>query len=138
MNITARITATVAATVAAADVAVVPSIYEPFGFVALEAMALGSPLVAARTGGLAEIVEEGRTGWLFTPGDPSSLAAVVGEVLAHPREARARVAAARGALDDRFGWSMIADRTDSVYRSVAGGEVRAEGPARRAGRRRVG
>lgn len=62
------------ATVAAADVAVVPSIYEPFGFVALEAMALGSPLVAARTGGLAEIVEEGRTGWLFTPGDPASLA----------------------------------------------------------------
>jgi glycogen(starch) synthase len=106
------------ATVAAADVAVVPSLYEPFGFVALEAMVLGAPLVVARTGGLAEIVDEGRTGWQFTPGDPASLAATIEEVLADPKQARVRVAAAKEAVVERYGWSHIADRTDSVYRSV--------------------
>lgn len=106
------------ATVAAADVAVVPSLYEPFGFVALEAMALGAPLVAAGTGGLAEIVEADRTGWLFAPGDPAALASVLAGVLADRTEARARVTAARESLTRRFGWPGIADRTDSVYQSV--------------------
>ena len=46
-----------------------PSLYEPFGFVALEAMLLGAPLVVSRTGGLSGIVEDGPTGWFFEPGD---------------------------------------------------------------------
>jgi glycogen synthase len=106
------------ATLAAADVAVVPSLYEPFGFVALEAMALGAPLVAARTGGLAQIVEEGSTGWLFTPGDPASLAETIATVVAGRSLARTRIAAARASLTTRFGWSKIADDTANVYRRV--------------------
>lgn len=106
------------ATVAAADAVVVPSLYEPFGFVALEAMALGAPLVAARTGGLAEIVADGRTGVLATPGDPADLARALVDVLAHPRRARARAAAARDELEARFGWGAIAARTDAVYRAL--------------------
>ena len=91
------------AIMAAADVAVVPSLYEPFGFVALEAMALGTPLVAARTGGLAEIVEDGRVGRTFTAGDPAALAEVLLDTLGHPRRARALAATARAELEGLLG-----------------------------------
>ena len=50
------------ALIAASDIAIVPSLYEPFGLVALEAMALGAPVICARTGGLADIVTDGETG----------------------------------------------------------------------------
>lgn len=60
---------------AAADVAVVPStLPEPFGRVAVEAMAFGKPVIAAAHGGLLEIVEAGRTGFLVRPGDVDALA----------------------------------------------------------------
>jgi glycogen(starch) synthase len=103
------------AIVSAADVAVVPSLYEPFGFVALEAIALGAPLAVARTGGLADIVDDGRTGRSFTPGDPARLADVLAEVLSHPRASRRLAEAARAGLEERFGWPDIAARTADVY-----------------------
>jgi glycogen(starch) synthase len=106
------------AAVAAADVDVVPSLYEPFGFVALEAMAAGTPLVASRTGGLAEIVEDGRTGWLVEPGDARELARAVAAVLERPSEGRRMAEAARTEIGKRYAWSAIADATDAVYRSV--------------------
>ena len=53
---------------------VIPSLYEPFGIVALEGMAAGAPTIVARTGGLAEIVGGTEAGMLFTPGDPHELA----------------------------------------------------------------
>jgi glycosyltransferase involved in cell wall biosynthesis len=56
------------------DVAVVPSLYEPFGLVALEAMACGVPVVASAVGGLKEIVQEGASGLLVPPGDSVALA----------------------------------------------------------------
>jgi glycosyltransferase involved in cell wall biosynthesis len=56
------------------DVAVVPSLYEPFGLVALEALACGVPVVAAQAGGLAEIVVDGESGRLVPPGDSAALA----------------------------------------------------------------
>jgi glycosyltransferase involved in cell wall biosynthesis len=74
-------------------VAVVPSLYEPFGFVALEAAILGAPLVVSRTGGLAEIVEDGVTGGEFAPGDVDDLADTLLEALEHPRRSRQRAAA---------------------------------------------
>lgn len=107
------------AIIGASSVAVVPSLYEPFGFVALEAMVLGTPLVAARTGGLAGIVEEGTTGWLFTPGDPADLAATVIDVLGNPARARRSVAAARRAVAEQYGWPAIAEATEAVYRGAA-------------------
>ena len=118
------------ALVSAADVAVVPSLYEPFGFVALEASVLGAPLAVARTGGLATIVDDGRTGWQFTPGDPQALAEVLSAALSDPREARRRAAAARTDVLARYGWPTIAGQTDAVYRTVARG-----GRARRAAAR---
>jgi glycosyltransferase involved in cell wall biosynthesis len=63
------------------DVLVAPSRQEPFGTVLAEAMAVGTPVVATRVGGLAEVVEDGVTGRLVDPGRPDQLAAAVLEVL---------------------------------------------------------
>ena len=112
------------AIIGASSVAVVPSLYEPFGFVALEAMVLGTPLVAARTGGLAGIVEDGVTGRLFTPGDPADLAATVVDVLTHAQRSRRCVAAARRAVEDQYGWPAIAVATEAVYREAVAGPTR--------------
>lgn len=73
---------------ALADVVVVPSLAESFGFVALEAMALGRPVVAAATGGLVEIVEHEKSGLLVPKGDARALAAAVTRVLSAPDLAR--------------------------------------------------
>ena len=69
--------ADLAAAVAAADAVVLPSHYEPFGIVALEAAAAGAPLVVARSGGLAEVVVDGETGVSFPPRDVAGLADAV-------------------------------------------------------------
>jgi glycosyltransferase involved in cell wall biosynthesis len=65
------------------EVPVLPSYEEPFGTVVAEAMAVGTPVVATRVGGLAEVVADGVTGRLVSPGDPDRLSAAVLEVLAH-------------------------------------------------------
>ncbi|CAO3361137.1 glycosyltransferase [Azospirillum palustre] len=61
------------AVVARAEMAVVPSLWESFGFVVVEAMALGVPVVASDCGGFPEIIEHGRTGWLVPPGEAEPL-----------------------------------------------------------------
>jgi glycogen(starch) synthase len=105
-----------AALAAAAGCAVVPSIYEPFGMVALEAAAAGTPLVVADTGGLREIVEHGITGLRFTPGDPAALADAVTAVLSDEVLARRLSRDARAVLEREYAWPSIADRTVAVYR----------------------
>jgi glycogen(starch) synthase len=101
---------------AAADVCAVPSLYEPFGLVALEAMAAGCPVVAADTGGLREVVPDG-TGLRVRPGDPAGLADALERVLADAAlgERLARAAAAHAA---RFRWDDAARRTAGVYDQV--------------------
>lgn len=73
---------------AAADVTVLPSYYESFGMVALEAMACGSPVIASRVGGLVATVRDGVTGFLVPEGDGCALAARVEALLADPDLAR--------------------------------------------------
>lgn len=109
------------ALVAAADVAVVPSIYEPFGIVALEAAAAGTPVVAANSGGLAEVVEAGRTGWLFEPGSPSGLGSCILAALSDPDEARRRARAGSRKVTRSYAWPRIARLTDEVYQDVIDG-----------------
>ncbi|MFM8350923.1 MAG: glycosyltransferase family 4 protein [Actinomycetales bacterium] len=111
------------ALVAAADAVVVPSIYEPFGIVALEAAVLGAPLVVARTGGLTEIVSDGRTGWTFEPGNAADLAAALTDALTHPQRARSRARFARQRVERDFGWAVIAQRTEAAYRDAQRREV---------------
>jgi glycosyltransferase involved in cell wall biosynthesis len=94
------------------DVLVAPSLQEPFGTVLSEAMAVGTPVVATRVGGLAEVVEDGVTGVLVEPGDPGGLAAGVLRVLAD-RDAMS-VAARRAA--QRFGADAYADRVEALIR----------------------
>lgn len=103
------------ALVASADVAVVPSIYEPFGMVALEAAAVGTALVVARSGGLAELVQDGATGWTFDAGDDKALAACLVAALTDRTEAtRLARAGRRRALSD-YGWARIAKSTMAAY-----------------------
>ncbi|HKN98477.1 MAG TPA: glycosyltransferase family 4 protein [Pseudonocardiaceae bacterium] len=109
------------AALAAADAVVLPSRYEPFGIVALEAAAAGAPLVASTAGGLAEVVVDGRTGVAFPPGNVSALADAVHTVLADPAAARNRARAARARLAVDFNWDRIATATAQVYRSARAG-----------------
>lgn len=98
------------------DVLVAPSRQEPFGTVLAEAMAAGTPVVATRVGGLAEVVADGVTGRLVTPGRPDELAAAVLEVLA----ARARMGAAARERAQRFGADAYADRVEPILLAAAG------------------
>jgi glycogen(starch) synthase len=104
-----------AATFAASDTVVVPSIYEPFGMVALEAAAAGAPLAVAATGGLTEIVEPGITGMTFPTRDPAALAAAVSALLADQRSARRMARRARTMVRTRYGWPAIAAQTAAAY-----------------------
>lgn len=104
-----------AALLAAVDAVVLPSRYEPFGIVALEAAAAGAPLVASTAGGLGDIVVDGVSGLSFAPGDVAGLARAVAVVLADPAAARGRARTARGRLGVDFDWTRIAAATARVY-----------------------
>lgn len=105
--------------VAAADVAVVPSLYEPFGLVALEAAALGTPVIVARTGGLAEIADGGRVAATFAPGDADALAGVLRAALADPVAMSQMAATALAELNTTYNWERIARATVRAYESAA-------------------
>lgn len=85
------------------DVVVVPSRVEPFGNVAVQAMLGGRPVVASRTQGLAEIVQDGETGLLVRPDDPVALADAIAELLDDPARASALAEAGRQDAAERFG-----------------------------------
>ena len=101
--------------IAAADALVIPSIYEPFGLVALEGAALGAPLVVARSGGLAEFVLDGINGRTFTPGDPADLARATTEAVLESELSRAMAQSARQRLFDSYRWELLADATGRAY-----------------------
>jgi glycogen synthase len=97
-----------------ADVCVVPSIYEPFGLVALEAMASGCPCIVADTGGLREVVPHEEAGLRFQARDPDSLGAMVERVLTDS-ELRSRLVAEASEHVLRFDWADVARRTSDLY-----------------------
>ena len=98
-----------------ADLCVVPSIYEPFGLVALEAMASGCPCVVADTGGLREVVPRGqRAGLRFRAQDSRALARMVRRVLTDDR-LRERLVAEAAEHVRSFAWSDVARQTAAVY-----------------------
>lgn len=98
-----------------AGCAVIPSLYEPFGIVALEAMAAGAPTIVARTGGLAEILDGTGAGLLFEPGSAEELASAIEKVLTDPRAAAALASAAADLLGEHYSWDAIAVSTLAVY-----------------------
>jgi glycogen(starch) synthase len=97
------------------DAAVLPSHYEPFGIVGLEAAAAGAPLVTSTAGGLGEAVISGQTGMSCAPRDVAGLAAAVRVVLDDPAAAQQRAVAARERLTSDFDWHTVARETAQVY-----------------------
>jgi glycogen(starch) synthase len=103
-----------------ADLCVVPSIYEPFGLVALEAMASGCPCIVADTGGLREVVPGGtRVGLRFRARDPRSLARMAEKLLTDDA-LRDRLVAEAGEHVLRFDWADSARQTAAVYERLRG------------------
>jgi glycogen(starch) synthase len=107
-----------ASTMAATDAFVIPSLYEPFGMVALEAAAAGAPVAASATGGLAEIIEPGITGVTFEAKSTPALADAVSALLADRKAARRMARQARLMVSHRYSWALIAARTEDVYRDA--------------------
>lgn len=101
-----------------ADVDVVPSLYEPFGIVALEGMANRLPMVVSDTGGLAEVVDHSQTGITTFAGDAGSLAWGLLEVLKHPDYARFLGENAQQKVEHVFNWQKIARSTTEAYAHV--------------------
>ncbi|MCK6564373.1 MAG: glycosyltransferase [Dehalococcoidia bacterium] len=101
----------------AADVCVVPSYYESFGLVAVEAMACGTPVVASRVGGLVSSVIDGVTGYLIPWRCPGPFAEKL-EVLLHNPELRANFGAAARRSVERFRWESVALQVAGVYDRV--------------------
>ena len=100
---------------ASADVFMLPSVHEPFGIVALEAMARGIPLIASNVGGLPDFVKDGENGLLFDPSDPANLVRAFDRLVALPPErVNAMVSAAR-ATADQFTWRSVIDRLMRLY-----------------------
>jgi glycogen synthase len=105
-----------------ADVCVVPSIYEPFGLVALEAMASGCPCIVADTGGLREVVPHGEVGLRFRSRDPADLIAVTSRVLSDPALGRRLVTEAHTHVRS-FDWLDVAERTSATYEGLLGARL---------------
>jgi 1,4-alpha-glucan branching enzyme len=101
-----------------ADVSVVPSLFEPFGIVALEAMAAKSPVVVSDTGGLSEIVEHDVTGVKVYPDNPDSLAWGIRKVLLDEGYANWIRTNAYKKVQEKYNWNKIAEHSKTVYESV--------------------
>jgi glycogen(starch) synthase len=102
---------------------VIPSLYEPFGLVALEALAAGAPLVVARTGGLAEMIEGTDAGLTFEPGRPDDLANCIERVLTDRLLADELTRNARDLIERKYSWQAIAATTARVYSDTIAGHA---------------
>jgi glycogen(starch) synthase len=99
---------------------VIPSFYEPFGIVALEAMAAGAPCVVSASGGLTEVVAGTESGLTFPPGDVDALAEAVVRILTEPGLADAAMANAGRAIAQHYSWDAIAAATEATYTDLVG------------------
>ncbi len=103
-----------------ADVSVVPSLFEPFGIVALEAMAAKSPVVVSDTGGLSEIVEHDKTGLKVYPNNPDSLAWGITKLLLDENYRNNIRENAYRKIKKKYDWETIAKQTIKIYKAVLG------------------
>ena len=98
------------------DVFLLPSEYESFGLSALEALSSGVPVVASRVGGLPEVVEQGKSGFLEPVGAVRAMARRVVQLLRHPARLAAMREAARASAVDRFPVARVVARYEALYR----------------------
>jgi glycosyltransferase involved in cell wall biosynthesis len=92
---------------------------EGLGVVLIEAMGYARPVIASAAGGIVDIVEDGRSGFLVPPGDAPALADAVARLMEDPARARALGLQGREDAAARFSWDAIADRLAEIYRGVA-------------------
>jgi D-inositol-3-phosphate glycosyltransferase len=101
----------------ASEIVVVPSHYESFGMVALEAMACGTPVIASETGGLAFLVKDGETGFHVPAVDPEALADRL-KLLMEDESLRAKLGEQAAVYAKEFSWSIIVEQILELYASV--------------------
>lgn len=106
---------------------VCPSIYEPFGIINLEAMACQAPVIASRVGGIKEVVLDGETGLLVSPGDSKELAAKIKFVLDNPELVAKFKEKGRSRVERYFSWESIAKRTVEMYEQLCSRQPRPVG-----------
>jgi glycosyltransferase involved in cell wall biosynthesis len=111
----------VAEIVAASDLFVLPSLNEGLSQAVLEAMTLGTPIVATDVGGTSDVVESGRTGWCVPPAQPVALADAIQEALGNPGTATAYADAARALVAQKFNLRLHVARLQALYAGVASG-----------------
>jgi len=103
----------------AAEVLVMPSFYESFGLVALEAMACGTPVIASQVGGLAFLVKDGETGYHVPEGDPSALCGKL-TLLLTDQDLRAKMGITAERYAQGYRWERVADQIANVYGRLLG------------------
>jgi glycosyltransferase involved in cell wall biosynthesis len=104
----------------ALDFLVVPSEHEPFGLVLVEAMALGKPVVATRSGGIPEIVREGETGLMVPVADSTALAEKIAYYLDYPDRARRAGEAGDRRVESCFTLTTMAEKFATLYGEICG------------------
>jgi D-inositol-3-phosphate glycosyltransferase len=105
----------------AAEMVVMPSDYESFGMVALEAMACGTPVIASDVGGLAILVKDGRTGYRVPARDPKALAAKITRLLTN-KGLRRRIGHRAACWAEAYAWPRIADKIEALYHEMLANE----------------
>lgn len=109
---------------ASCDIFVLPAVVdrkgdtEGLGVVLLEALRHERPVVASRAGGIPDVVEDGRTGWLVPPGDAAALADRILQLVRRPEETRRVARQGRSIVEERFGWDRILDGVTATYREA--------------------
>lgn len=110
-----------------ADAAIFPSLYEPFGIVALEAMAAKCPVIVSEIGGLKEVVKHDVTGVTIYPDNVESAAWGILHTLGNPKAAKARAAKAYRIVKREYNWDRIAERTIAIYERIVRARAKTAG-----------
>ena len=118
MSFTGRVE-NVAAVLQASDIFAFPTLDEALGMSAVEAQGCGLPAVASRTGGVPDVIEDGVTGTLVTPGDPEQLAAGLRALIVDEGLRRRYAEAARARAVERFSLDLFVSRYAQLFRSIS-------------------
>lgn len=103
---------------AASDAFIIPSYYEPFGLVALEALAMKTPVIASRKDGLKITISDRETGLLFEPRSPEDLYKKVVEIYENPSFAAQMAEKGRKMVEEKYSWNNIADQISEIYNNL--------------------